>query len=395
MSAATPALHSERTVDISTSTAMKQNHPGDLIDQLKAMSFRGLARMYDRNAGSFYFRVDRTADGIVPRGHSARYTAITLLGLASESGPARDSITAPHSIDEVCARLLKEVSAGDNLGDVALSIWAAGLLGHAEATYEAARRLAALSPLDRVHPVVELAWTLVALTLVPQADKTALRDAVAKRLMSVFNPGSALFPHIAGGAGARAHVACFADIIYPIQALSLYSTAAGNQQALDIASRCATHLCSTQGEAGQWWWHYDYRTGAVIEGYPVYAIHQDAMGPMGLHDLREAGGPDCLPAIVRGLEWLTSAPELSGGSLIDTDADLVWRKVARREPRKAARYVQAAASRVHPSLRVPALDVVFPAVAIDFEDRPYHLGWLLHAWQGPRVAALKAQKGHA
>ena len=395
MSPAAPASRSERTDQASTRTPTTLDNPGALIDQLKSMSLRGLARMYDRNAASFYFRVDRTAGGIAPRGHSARYTAITLLGLATESGPARETITAPHSIDEVCSRLLKEVAAGDNLGDVALSIWAAGMLGHADATYEAARRLAALSPLERAHPVVELAWTLVALTRVPEADKTGLRDAVATRLMSVFNPASSLFPHIAGGAGARAHVACFADIIYPIQALSVYSRAACNQQALDIASQCATHLCSMQGEAGQWWWHYDYRTGAVVEGYPVYAIHQDAMGPMGLHDLREAGGADCLPAIIRGLEWLTSAPELQGGSLIDPQADLIWRKVARREPGKTARYVQAAASRVHPSLRVPALDMVFPAAAIDFEDRPYHLGWLLHAWQGDRVAALKAEKGRA
>ena len=394
MSVVTPVMRSEPTGAM-TSTAVKRETPTELIERLRAMSLRGLARMYDPKAQSFYFRLDRTAAGIVPRGHSPRYTAITLIGLATEPAADRAPITAPHSVDEVCARLLKEVATSDNLGDVALSIWAAGLLGHTQEIYEAARRLSALSPLDNGHPVVELAWTLVALTKVPQADKAGLRDGVAARLMSLFNPASSLFPHLAAGTGARAHVSCFADLIYPIQALSLYSAAARSQQALDIASRCATHLCSTQGDAGQWWWHYDYRTGAVIEGYPVYAIHQDAMGPMGLHDLREAGGPDCSGAIVRGLDWLVSAPELNGGSLIDVEADLIWRKVARREPRKATRYVQAAASRVHPSLRVPALDMVFPAVAIDFEDRPYHLGWLLHAWQGARATGLSMEKGRA
>ena len=34
----------------------------------------------------------------------------------------------------------------------------------------------------------------------------------------------------------------------------------------------------------------DVRTGRVIEGYPVYAIHQDAMGPMALFALEDACG---------------------------------------------------------------------------------------------------------
>jgi hypothetical protein len=351
--------------------------------------------MYDANALSFHFRLRRSANGIVPEGHSPRYTAIALIGLAGESTASRATVTAPHSAEEVCAHLLETVATSDNLGDVALAIWAAGLLGQEAGTYEAARRLSALSPVELPHPVVELAWTLTALTVMPQADKVGLRDRVAERLMSVFNPGSSLFPHVAGAASARSHVCCFADVIYPIQALSIYSAAAGNQRALDVASQCATHLCGTQGEAGQWWWHYDYRTGAVIEGYPVYAIHQDAMGPMGLLALREAQGPDFTDAIVWGLDWLKASPELEGKSLIDPGADLIWRKVARREPRKVTRYLQAAASRVHSSLRVPAIDRLFPAAAIDYEDRPYHLGWLLHAWQADRVAELKKRKVRA
>jgi hypothetical protein len=45
------------------------------------------------------------------------------------------------------------------------------------------------------------------------------------------------------------------------------------------------------------------------------------------------------------------------------------------------RYLQSAVSRVHPSFRIPAIDALFPPGAIDYEDRPYHLGWLLYAWR--------------
>ncbi|HEX5633877.1 MAG TPA: hypothetical protein VFX50_11650, partial [Gemmatimonadales bacterium] len=82
----------------------------------------------------------------------------------------------------------------------------------------------------------------------------------------------------------------------------------------------------------------------------------------------------------QGLAWLAQAPELAGGSLVDTRAGMVWRKVARREPRKAARYLQAAAAHLRPGLRAPGLDRLFPPGAIDYEDRPYHWGWFLYAW---------------
>jgi len=179
-------------------------------------------------------------------------------------------------------------------------------------------------------------------------------------------------------------------MVYPIQALALYNKLSGDRAALDVAGRCARQICAKQGNAGQWWWHYDRRTGEVVEPYPVYAIHQDAMAPMALFALQEAGGADFRPSVARGLDWLASSPELGGGSLIDTRADLVWRKVARREPGKLSRYAKALAAGIHPSLRVPGLDTICPPVSIDFEDRPYHPGWFLHAWTKDRMKRWEA-----
>jgi len=107
---------------------------------------------------------------------------------------------------------------------------------------------------------------------------------------------------------------------------------------------------------------------------------------MAFFALESAAGVDPCAPITKGLAWLARTPELGGGSLIDAGADVIWRKVARREPAKLSRYVQAAASRLHPALRTPGLDLVFPPSAVDYEDRPYHLGWLLHAWPAGRAA---------
>jgi hypothetical protein len=67
--------------------------------------------------------------------------------------------------------------------------------------------------------------------------------------------------------------------------------------------------------------------------------------------------------------------------------------VARKEPNKLSRYMQAAASSVHPSLRAPGLDTIFPPETIDFEDRPYHLGWVLYSWPAARVARFRKENG--
>jgi hypothetical protein len=352
----------------------------DLIRKLRALSFSSLKRMYDAEKGLFHFRLRRTEGGIVPEGHSVRYTAIVLIGFAREDERECAAALGGQSPRELGERLLRRIGEVDNPGDLALILWAATAL--ALPGRDAARqRLEAARPAELDRPTVETAWALTALSLDREARVGDLRERLAARLTDSFNESSGMFPHLlpAGTTGLRAHVACFADLVYPIQALALYHACWGAPRALEIASRCAETICRLQGEAGQWWWHYDRRTGDVVEGYPVYAVHQDSMAPMALFDLKQAGGPDFAAAVLRGLAWLERAPELGGGSLIDERAGLIWRKVARREPGKASRAIQAVASRVHPRARVP-IGGVFPPTAIDYEDRPYHLGWVLYAW---------------
>lgn len=357
-----------------------------LVAELRGLAVQGLTRMYRPEHGLFAFRVRRQGEALVLEGSSRRYTAIALIGLAGESEAVQASVLAGTGVRAACARLVGELDAIENLGDVALVLWAACAAGYPERR-PVAERLLALRPGDAAHPTVEVAWTLAALCADADAPVGPLRHRLARRLIASFDPHSSMFPHDLGGraGGFRGHVSCFADLVYPIHALARYAELFGDAETRDIALRCAGALCARQGPDGQWWWHYDRRTGEVVERYPVYAIHQDAMAPMALLALGRAAGVDLRPPIAKGLAWLTHAPELGGGSLIDKDAGLIWRKVARREPRKLSRYAQAAASRLHPAFRTPGLDTLFPPGAVDYEDRPYHLGWLLHAWPAERA----------
>ena len=360
----------------------------DLIARLRALAVRGLQRMYRPEERLFVFRVRRAAKGILSEGLSRRYTAVALIGLAQEDQATIGRVLGGHHVHDVCGRLIGDVARLENLGDVALIMWAAKAVNYPDRQWAWERLVELQSKQHQKHrdPVVEVAWALAALCLDSQAPVDELRASVARRLIASFDRRSGMFPHLIGGTGLRSHVSCFADLVYPIHALARYHKLTGQPEALEVASQCAARICDLQGKNGQWWWHYDNRTGKVIERYPVYAVHQDAMAPMALFALQEAARTDFTSRIAQGLAWLAHAPELRGESLIDDKADLIWRKVARREPGKLSRVVQAATSRAHPALRVPGLGALFPARSIDYEDRPYHLGWILYAWPPSSVA---------
>jgi hypothetical protein len=360
---------------------------------MRALALRALPRMYRADDGLFVFRLRRDPNGgEIAEGLSRRYTAIVLIGLSTEEPSAAPAVLAGERGADAAQRLVSQVETWDNLGDVALTLWAARAWGVDAAG--ALRRLLALRPLDDPHPTVELAWALAALCIHGILENAEdLTRPLGQRVLSAYEPRSGLFAHKPTGAprpGLRAHVGCFADQVYPIQALAHYFAAARDATALDAARLCARAICDAQGAAGQWWWHYDVRTGHVIEGYPVYSVHQDAMAPMALFALQSAAegtqhaARDTQHSVERGVQWLLHPPETQE-PLIDTAADLIWRKVGRYEPGKLSRGLQALASRVHPALRVPAIERAFPPGRIDYECRPYHLGWLLHAWTPDRV----------
>jgi hypothetical protein len=360
---------------------------------LRALALAGLPQMFDREAGIFSFRVRRGGRAIVREGVSRRYTAITLIGLAGEAPAAAREVLGGRSVAETADALARSAGARDSIGDLALIAWACSLAGGS--TKAVWRLIEERQPEIHNYPTVEVAWALSAAVADGQPHEARLREALASRLRDAMSLHG-IFPHAlvrpadrpeaTAAASSRAHVSCFADLVYPVLALSQHATLTGDPASTACAVKGAAAMCRLQGAEGQWWWHFDYRTGRVLERYPVYAVHQDSMAPMALFAASRAGGRSYDSEIAKGLRWLASAPELGGASLVDRTAGIVWRKVARREPGKLSRYVQAGASRLSPALRAPGLDVLFPPRAIDYEDRAYHLGWVLYTWPAERAA---------
>lgn len=357
------------------------------VGELRTLSIESLARMYVPDEKRFVFCIRRGPNGDVPEGRSFRYAAIVLIGLATESDDVVQEVLHGASADDVCSAMINELSQVTNLGDVALTLWAAKLLNH-DGVEDAFARLRELDPVYGAHPTVELAWTLTGLSVDTSCGwDEPLAGEVYRRLRQTYNRTTGIPGHWPEGVAVpayRAHVSCFADLVYPTQAWAYYHRATGDEESRALCKECAQFMCDRQGPAGQWWWHFDKRSGKVVEGYPVYSVHQDSMAPMALYAAEDLCGSQHGDSIELGLRWLQHSPEIDG-TLVDHDAGLIWRKVARREPGKLSRGVQALASKAHPAFRMPGMKTVFPPVKIDFESRPYHMGWVLHAFPERRL----------
>jgi len=352
-----------------------------LADRLLGVAASALPQMY--SDGIFAFRIDgtRAPDGawrLTAEGTSARYTAIAALGLNRLAAAEQRLLLAGDTCDDLIAGLASRAGQLTSLGDAAVSCWAAADCKHA-ALPQLLGRLAELAASPEPRYAVDAAWLVCALVAArPYADVEEALAAARDRLLGA--RGRHLYPHVTSGSPwYRAHVGSFADQIYPLQALARLHRSSADPEALRVATEIAAALCAAQGESGQWWWHYDARTGGVVEGYPVYAVHQHAMAPMALLDLAEANGPDNMDAICRGLRWLAKPTEAEE-PLVPDDVQITWRKVARNDRGKLVRGLRAAGTRVSPSARLGTLDRRFPPGTVDHECRPYELGWLLAAW---------------
>mgnify|MGYP005806331323 CR=1 FL=1 len=371
------------------------------VDRLLALARAGLPRMYRDGSFGHTLRAVRTKSGWGERleGDSLRYMSMVALGLACTDEATQRQILEGGTAVDLARHAAVRAETSTDVGAFALAAWAAAEAGrlYAATLFRQLRdRLAAQTPI----PTVQCAWALIAgLAGRAYGDTSAVIDLARGRLVAGLS-GSGLFPHMlpeSANGRMRSHIACFADQTYPIQAFSRLHAASGDAVDLSIAEACADRICKLQGPDGQWWWHYDTRDGRVAEGYPVYSVHQHAMGPMALLELREAGGRDYFRPIMKGLRWLELHPEVVA-TLVTPEKGVIWRKVARREPNKAVRAVAAFTTALSPGLRVPALDMLFPPSRVDYECRPYELGWLLYAWlSGGMVAGLATGNpaGHA
>jgi hypothetical protein len=390
-SAEAQAIGSPPPPDVgSDNTGLRRSAIDPRVADLVSLAIRGLPASFIPDTLEFAQTV-RAVRGwnqiqIVPEGTNLRYAAIVALGLATLPRSVHTEVLETATLTDLVSTVREQAMESTDLGAVALAAWVAAEVGGAPDLTLLARLAAELDSLRPLATVVA-GWMLAAATASLRVANGAAGPAAAiaqqsrDRLLAAQGPDG-IFPHALPAASLgrwRSHVGCFADQVYPIQALARFAALKGDDDALTGANLAAQRICALQGTAGQWWWHYDTRDGSVVEGYPVYSVHQHGMAPMALFDLVEAGGDDHTDEIVRGLDWLDRHPEVID-ELVSDRRSQIWRKVGRREPAKAARKIGALTTLLRAGWHLRGLDAVLPPNKIDHECRPYELGWLLYAW---------------
>jgi hypothetical protein len=361
------------------------------VDRMVNLAVEGLMPMFDTSRQLFCYKLKKTDHGLIQEGISHRYTMMTLLGLHRYEQAGG---TSPISIESVLNALLSDLNWIDDIGDLGVLLWLCGVvapdrLARLEQQLPIANSLSTY-PSAKKGVTMELAWFLTGLSYWvlafpnqrPQLENLAVQTY---ERLKASQGERGFFGHLCSTSSfmgmVRGRIGSFADQVYPIYAMTHFSRAFCEGEATQRAMKCARGICDVQGSLGQWWWHYDSVSGMVAEGYPVFSVHQHAMGPMTLFALGEATGQDFNPWIYRGLQWINGENELRS-NMEDDAANLIWRCQFRPKSRLMKYFSFAIADRKRKYQAASDLEVLY-------ECRPYELGWLLYAFAGRKGKNLR------
>jgi hypothetical protein len=359
------------------------------LEELAGLALDILPRLTNPTSGLFSHKTHLDSGRYVNQGANPFYTAICLIGLVSHGSDRAAALTADlaSSFDAV-GRACEDPASPINL--LACALWSFSLAQDSRADSVLARLDASLDPPRQT--AMELGLVMSGLSAAAEGCPR-LRDAAvrlaggcAPELLGRFSAPASLFSGIAradrGLDALHARVTTFASQVYPIHGLAEYARVVSDRLAPE-ARAAADRIVDVQGSLGQWWWIYSVRSGEVLEGYPVYVVHQDAMAFLALAALQNIGEGSYESALHAGLEWAMCQNELGRG-LIQSEPPFFARALQRKgtDPdgffglSRADHWRVVLASLVGRGRGTSALP---RDLEILDEDRPYHLGWLLHA----------------
>ncbi len=377
---------------------------GAAFARLVAIARRGLPRLVTADGRALCHRaLQRPGGQVALEGRSERYTAMALIGIGhwQQHDPGA---APPLPLDELYAGLAAWPSP--SAGDQGLILWAQLLRGDARAT---ATAQALLQRREQVFDArsdfasMEMGFLLRGLAAGRAAGLPGMAefaDEVAAMLLRNQDQHTGLFSFSRRvrrknlfRTRRETHLGSFASQVYPTMALAALTAAGGDPCWLRAAERCAERIASLQGPTGQWWWIYQCRRATPAVRYPVYTVHQDAMGPMLLLSTALASGQPRRfdTAIERSLQWFDHRDERPDAELLDDAGGMVWRAVQRDDPATTAALGLGSGELLRLG-RVAWTGTEdrrgFHGGHVCPESRPYHHGWILLAaamWAQSRV----------
>ncbi|HYP55485.1 MAG TPA: hypothetical protein VEQ41_04190 [Solirubrobacterales bacterium] len=376
------------------------------LADLAALSLEVLPRMLDEDSGLFSHKTVVRDGAYANREPNVLYSTVSLVGILAQARRPADSVLPLGKAMDGAHRAV----AGRGVpGEQANLVWASTLAGDGRGEAVLAK-LAAVEPASR--PSGELGQVLHGLVVggeaYPAKRDEAMRAAAecAAELLRRFRPGADVFRAtparraLPRRAMVESRFTHFASQVYPLHGLAALHLATGDEPPAALA-RVAERIVEAQGPLGQWWWLYSTRSRRVLEGYPVYSVHQDGMAFLGLMELERLGVGGFAEPLCLGLNWLAGANEL-GIDMVDRDPPLINRCIQRRGsdadgPYGLSRgnFLGTIARSLGPSPRRDRTDAAPDGLEVLRECRSYHLGWLLYADSLVHRAAAALRKGRS
>ena len=357
--------------------------------ELADVALRALPAMFDDRLGLFSQKAVLDRGRIVNRGVNPYYSAASMVGILSQPDLAPEDVVPVGKALDALQRECGKVGGGPLLGT---ALWAGALAGdsRAAALVDRLEQSLAIPRLESAALGQAIKGLIAGADAFPQVRDAALglADRCAAELLDRHSAGAGIFramPRRPSGLrsliGSR--ITSFASQVYPLLGLSALYAHRGDAPPAALR-RTAEFLVRSQGALGQWWWLYAPSTAAVLEGYPVYSVHQDGMAFMGLVPVQQLGEGSYGKALALGVEWL-ERNEIST-ALVEGEPPFICRNVQRAGSEADAPFglsranmAQAVARSLTPR---PAADRTSadPARLEPLREcRSYHLGWLLYA----------------
>ena len=348
----------------------------DIVIEVKQMALETLPKMLVKDDSSFCLELsDTQLTGDFSSTKSLRYAIMCLLGLAKAE---RNGLYSGIDIEKVYNDIYNHIETV-TIGDVGLLLWLSHRLRRDNTETIYTRLTAMLSKKAAWHEInnMELSWMMVGLSFHEKGmnPKTIVGGELYDYFITNRSAPSGLFFH--SGKGIRRNFPNFANIIYPIHALSVRAGVLSDKRAGERAIEAVERLFTLQRWNGGWPWLYDALRGKVVEPYEIYSVHQDAMAPMGLRELEKATGFKTVTAVTDGLKWLEGDNEVHE-RMLNHKNGLIYRSIRRKKPMDKVMLYGKTACCMSGIGRLCPDDDWF--LEVNRTCRPYHLGWILEAW---------------
>lgn len=353
------------------------------LDTLVRVASRGLTAMYDPQARIFCQRAVQHGAEIKYEGRSQWETLVALLGLNEAH---QYDIKIPFDVVTETFHHIRHGKEGRPIDELGVFLWLTARAAPEELAFHYAS-LDLPGALDRSSAAKkgitkDLSCLLIGLSEIrlSDAEEPPLLDDLAymvRQLLFVNYGGFGVFRSMnkrgllskkRGGYGT------FIDQALAIYAFTRYARAFNDPHSLEIALFSAQQMIVNQGEHGEWWSLYDVENGRVERTYPVYAMHQSALGPLALFSVSELTGEPFAEEVNDGILWLFNRNELDV-HFVQPSLHVIWEGMYDPGCKLYSREAMTGKRKAAAKDKKRVLDVAY-------ECRPSHLGWLLFALSG-------------